>query len=296
MQANGMIFWDWNGTLMDDVDFTHGCLNWMLETHGYPQRYDLAAYREIFGFPIEEYYLHAGFDFARHPYAELAEQFMERYNAGVDTCPPSAHAVETLAELSRRGWRQSVLSASRRDYLIEQVVARGLQGFFVELLGLADIYGVSKVQAGRRWLAQSGISPAACVMVGDTQHDAEVAAALGTKCVLYTGGHQSRKRLEAVCPHVIDDLAQLPQLLEIDVRGDVGGVRELLGEYIRTVKGGTIEPHVNNNWKIVGNNWKAADHQKAVQLLREGKLALNENADARTLPGKAITTADIAKF
>ena len=82
----------------------------------------------------------------------------------------------------------------------------------------------------------------------------------------------------------------------IDVRGDVGGIRELLGEYIRTVKGGTIEPHVNNNWKIVGNNWKAADHQKAVQLLREGKLALNENADARTLPGKAITTADIAKF
>ena len=32
MQANGMIFWDWNGTLMDDVDFTHSCLNWMLET------------------------------------------------------------------------------------------------------------------------------------------------------------------------------------------------------------------------------------------------------------------------
>ena len=88
----------------------------------------------------------------------------------------------------------------------------------------------------------------------------------------------------------------LPKLLEIDVRGDVGGIRELLGEYIRTVKGGTIEPHVNNNWKIVGNNWKAADHQKAVQLLREGKLALNENADARTLPGKAITTAEIAKF
>ena len=42
-----MIFWDWNGTLMDDVDFTHGCLNWMLESHGYPQRYDLAQYREM---------------------------------------------------------------------------------------------------------------------------------------------------------------------------------------------------------------------------------------------------------
>lgn len=89
---------------------------------------------------------------------------------------------------------------------------------------------------------------------------------------------------------------ELPKLLEIDVRGDVGGIRELLGEYIRTVKGGTIEPHVDNNWKLVGNNWNAADHEKAVKLLREGKLALSENADSRTLPGKAITTADISAF
>ena len=49
-----------------------------------------------------------------------------------------------------------MLSASRRDYLIEQVAARGLQGYFTELLGLADIYGVSKVQ----W-ANSGLHKAA---------------------------------------------------------------------------------------------------------------------------------------
>ena len=41
-----------------------------------------------------------------------------------------------------------------------------------------------------------------------------VAAAIGAKCVLYTGGHQSRALLEAACPHVIDDLALLPDLLE----------------------------------------------------------------------------------
>ena len=76
MQPNGMIFWDWNGTLMDDVDFTHGCLNWMLESHGYPQRYDLAQYRELFRFPIEDYYRLAGFDFSRHPYPMLAEHFI----------------------------------------------------------------------------------------------------------------------------------------------------------------------------------------------------------------------------
>ena len=70
----------------------------------------------------------------------------------------------------------------------------------------------------------------------------------------------------------------------------------LLADYVRNVKGGVIEPHVNNNWKIVGNNWKAADHEKAVRLLREGKLSLYDNPDARNLPGNVLTTADIAAF
>ena len=61
MQPKKIVFWDWNGTLLDDVEFTRGCLNWLLEQHGYPQRYDLAAYREVFGFPIEAYYQRAGF-------------------------------------------------------------------------------------------------------------------------------------------------------------------------------------------------------------------------------------------
>ena len=149
------------------------------------------------------------------PYPELAARFMEHYNAGVERyCPAMANAAATLAELQRRGWQQAVLSASRRDYLIEQVRARGLEDYFTELLGLQDIYGVSKVQVGKDWLRNSGVDPAACVMVGDTTHDAEVAAAMGTKCVLCTSGHQSRARLEAVCAHVIDDISQLPGVLE----------------------------------------------------------------------------------
>ena len=214
MQPNGMIFWDWNGTLLDDVDFTLSCLNSLLEKHGYPQRYSLEAYREIFGFPIEEYYIRAGFDFARHPYPILAEEFMAEYNAGVPGCAAMPEANAVLTELGRRGWQQTVLSASRRDYLIEQVTERGLKGYFTELLGLSDIYGVSKVALGLDWLRRTGADASACVMVGDTDHDAEVAKALGAKCVLCTAGHQSRARLEAVCPNVIDSISELPDMLE----------------------------------------------------------------------------------
>ena len=77
----------------------------------------------------------------------------------------------------------------------------------------------------------------------------------------------------------------LPKLLEIDVRGDLGGIRELLGEYIRTVKGGVIQPKVNNNWKLVGTNWDEAKRAQALKLLAEGKMPL---------PGAAVTEADLA--
>lgn len=86
----------------------------------------------------------------------------------------------------------------------------------------------------------------------------------------------------------------LPKLLEIDVRGDLGGIRELLGEYIRTVKGGVIQPKVNNNWKLVGTNWDEAKRAQALKLLAEGKMPLPGSSTSRTLPGAAVTEADLA--
>ena len=42
-----LILWDWNGTLLDDVDLCVDALNRLLAGFGYPQRYDLAQYREM---------------------------------------------------------------------------------------------------------------------------------------------------------------------------------------------------------------------------------------------------------
>lgn len=51
-------------------------------------------------------------------------------------------------------------------------------------------------------------------MIGDTVHDAEVAAAMGVQCVLYSGGHQPPARLAAAgCP-VIPRLSRLPGMLD----------------------------------------------------------------------------------
>ena len=64
-----------------------------------------------------------------------------------------------------------------------------------------------------RWLRESGADPARIMMVGDSEHDFEVARALGVRCVLFSGGHQPREVLAATGAPVIDALAQLLPLL-----------------------------------------------------------------------------------
>lgn len=67
-----------------------------------------------------------------------------------------------------------------------------------------------------------------------------------------------------------------PKLLEIDVRGDLGGVRELIADYIQNVKKGNITPNVDNNWKIVGNDWDEELHKKAVEQINSGAIKLEK--------------------
>lgn len=191
-----LVLWDWNGTLLDDVDLCVDALNRLLARFHYPQRYDKTQYREIFCFPVQDYYVRAGFDFSRTPFDELARSYMEDYIPASAACPLADGALEALDLFSGAGVRQVVLSASRRDTLEQQVSQRGIRSRFDRLLGLGDIYARSKVEIGLAYLREEGFAPDRAVMIGDSVHDAEVAAAMGVPCVLQCAGHQSRSALQ----------------------------------------------------------------------------------------------------
>lgn len=87
---------------------------------------------------------------------------------------------------------------------------------------------------------------------------------------------------------------ELPKILEIDVRGDIGGVRELIGDYIVNVKGGALEaPALSGNWKLTGYSWDEELHEKAAQLINEGKLELPADESGRNTNVRSITEADL---
>ena len=57
---------------------------------------------------------------------------------------------------------------------------------------------------------------------------------------------------QLLTPGIIFEEDDLPTLLEKDVHGEIGGIRELIRDYIVTVKGGRIAPECDENWRLTG--------------------------------------------
>lgn len=115
------VLWDWNGTLLDDAALCCELLNTMLARHGYAPVGSMEAYRQVFCFPIETYYRRAGFDFSRHPFAALADEYMRLYTPRSLGCPLQPDACAVLDALRAQGMRQVMLSASKQENLQQQV-------------------------------------------------------------------------------------------------------------------------------------------------------------------------------
>ena len=67
MKKYRYIFWDWNGTLLDDVWLCVDIINYMLIKRG-KSEITQSQYREIFDFSVKGYYKKAGFDFKTEPF------------------------------------------------------------------------------------------------------------------------------------------------------------------------------------------------------------------------------------
>lgn len=207
-----IVIWDFNGTILDDLAICLHTLNQMLGRRGLPE-VSAAGYLADFDFPVQDYYSHLGFDFSREPFAELAAEYMTTYQPASFSCPLKPGVREALAGLQAQGVDQVLLSATRRDFLLEQIRHFDLESHFAEILGLDDIFGRSKLSLACGWLEERGHEPSRLLLVGDTMHDYIVAKALRCRCVLVSGGHNAKDRLARTGATVIDDVGSLAALV-----------------------------------------------------------------------------------
>jgi phosphoglycolate phosphatase len=213
------IIWDWNGTLLDDVDLSIEIANGILRRRGLPVM-DRARYHAVFDFPVRNYYASLGLDTTGAGFHEISTEWIAEYDRRRWEVPLHRGAVATLDAVLAQGRTQSILSAYRHETLCEIVGHFGLTSRFVRLSGLDNIYADSKAALGKACLAELGIPPQDVVMVGDTLHDFDVAEQIGVDCVLVAHGHHPLDRLAARSEHVFTDLPSLAKALGLEVAGD----------------------------------------------------------------------------
>lgn len=205
------IIWDWNGTLINDIWLVVEIMNKMLKKRNMPG-IDSKKYREIFDFPVIDYYAKLGFNFSKESFEELTVEFISEYYTRFNECKLFNEVEEVLKKIRDMGIPQSILSASKEDVLIEKIKYYGIDKYFCRIMGLENHYAESKVERGKKWIDELNLNPQDVLLMGDTAHDYDVSKHIGCDCLLVANGHYSYERLAKLGVDVIGTLKEMIQI------------------------------------------------------------------------------------
>ncbi|HEX7744886.1 MAG TPA: HAD hydrolase-like protein [Micromonosporaceae bacterium] len=208
--ARSHLVWDWNGTLLNDLDLVVAATNVAFASVGAaPVSAD--EHRVRFRRPVADYYAEVlGRAVEADEFDRLDKVFHDAYRAGLTTCELAADATSAM-----RDWTgtQSLLSMWFHDELVPAVHTYGLTALFGRVDGLRSGRGGDRKAAHlEQHLAELGADGRSVVLVGDSLDDADAADAVGAACVLYTGGFTDRDRLRRSGRPVANTLTEAVRL------------------------------------------------------------------------------------
>lgn len=207
------IMWDWNGTILDDLQMNFDIENILLTRRGLRPIENKGEYLEKFCFPIINFYKNLGFDLENEKFEIIAREYAHLY----DEMYPSAQIFEGAERILRliknAGIRQLIISQTEQSYLTKQVTYFELEHLFTDILGNSDIYARSKVALAQRWMRENSADSSEILFIGDTVHDKEVADSIGCDCVLVATGHNSEERLLSAGVTVLSDIREIERLV-----------------------------------------------------------------------------------
>ncbi len=187
------IIWDFNGTIVNDIEATMHAENFVFANRNMPIFKDVEHLRDEFMLPFKDFYKKMGIDFSNESYEDLSDEFMQAYLRFSKDCTVHDGAIEAFERFKALSIPQVIISASEITVLLSQVKQFGIDNYFDEILGLSDYLAISKVHLAKDWMDR--IKPTAPLFIGDTVHDFEVAQAVGIDCVLVATGSQRASAL-----------------------------------------------------------------------------------------------------
>jgi phosphoglycolate phosphatase len=211
-----LIIWDWNGTLLNDIDACVDSMNIMLSRRKMKQ-ITTDYYKSVFTFPVQKYYEQLGFDFTKESFEDLSVEYIDLYKEASQNAPLQTGSVDVLESFKRADHKQIILSASEQIALEIQVKERDISQYFQSLLGLNNIHAKSKVNNAINYIEKSNIRYDKIILIGDTYHDYEVAKALDCQSILINMGHQNLNQFDFDHSNmVLNDFSELMNTLELN--------------------------------------------------------------------------------
>lgn len=206
------LVWDWNGTLLNDLEPVVEATNAAFALVGGPV-VDADEHRRDFRRPIVDYYAYVlGRPIDAAEFVRLDRVFHDTYRTRLVDCALADDAIEAI-----NAWpdTQSLLSMFFHDELVPEVTRRGLVDRLARVDGLrAQVGGGHKAEHLREHLAALNVAGEGTVLIGDSIDDAHAADEVGAAVVLYTGGFTDPEVLRASGYPVADTLIEAIKLAQ----------------------------------------------------------------------------------
>ncbi len=199
------IIWDWNGTLLDDLEVALRAVNDMLDKRGMP-RTDKETYLREIEMPVSKYYEKL-FDLSQISFELIAQEFTESYFKRRELLALSPYAEDALMTFRQAGARQLIISSLEQRQLEHFTQSFGIADYFDLISGAQNNLSQSKVERAQSLL--NGEKRGKTLVIGDLEHDLHMAQGLGADCALVARGHQSKQTLLALETPVFDDIGQM---------------------------------------------------------------------------------------
>jgi phosphoglycolate phosphatase len=218
--ASRAVVFDLDGTLVDSAPDLQAALNRLLAEEELPAL-TLPAVKTMIGHGISHLvargYAAVGAPKAGAELAARAERLATLYAADLTTLTrPFAGVPETLAGLSRAGWRLGVCTNKPTALARRLLAALSLDGMLAAVVG-GDMtpYAKPHPEPLRLALRQLGVAPSVAAYVGDSAVDVETGRAAGLPVALVRHGYAQAPIESLGADMVLESMPQLPDALRI---------------------------------------------------------------------------------
>lgn len=205
------IIWDYNGTVLDDVDTAIAAVNAMLAKRSLPPT-DRETYKNTLVMPLEKYYDTVGIHNA--DISVLSIEFREKSEQNAHLSKISEGFFDVIETTKRQGIKNILMSSLFCGYLNSELDKYSLHGYFDAVMGMNDTSVGSKYGMALEYITSNRIDTKNVLFIGDLVSDAEIAKKIGAKCILVPNGHNSKKRCEETGVTICETLKEVPKYLQ----------------------------------------------------------------------------------